>query len=532
MLIYKKNSVSAIKKEDTPEFKQYMQSYLYKEIISKEIDWMYSNRKKKVWKKVSHREPLFKVSPDGKWLIIPTGLLMILPTPVNMSIEIKVSKDAVESKLNDPVIDPDAIKHSLPQYDLRDDQVSAVTKALVNKRGIIQMPTGSGKSSIIASVLKMLYDANPTTLKALVLAPTLVTCDNIYDTLVASGLPCKMYKDDYKLESPIIVAHSDSLLSAKGIARTDLSKINVRIMDELQHAECDSWRSVCEKTADSQYSLGFSAKVIDNQNVLSKNVSTYSYGEAVIVGLTGPVIMHVSPSLYIEKNILATPVVFQVYEDMSRYVNANEGDWHVISKKGLMNPTRTTKVATLADMFSKYGRKVLILVNYKKHAYEIGKLLANLGVTSFGLSFGGNQGYIYRHHSTMINGDIDVDYESSGEVNHLFNDNKVSIMIATSHMDEGADVKSLDVCIMAGGGKKDRRILQRVGRALRITKTGKYAYVVDFSDSNNGVLSYHANERMKIYESDLGIINERMNKSIPISKVESKFCELEGIDPE
>ena len=111
----------------------------------------------------------------------------------------------------------------------------------------------------------------------------------------------------------------------------------------------------------------------------------------------------------------------------------------------------------------------------------------------------------------------------------LFDEGKISILLATTILDEGVDVSDLDAVFLTGGGKKSRRIIQRVGRALRKSKTGKYAYIIDMAESCNKVLVRHAAERMKTYKEELQLSDNHIYKRITADKLEGTFCELEDI---
>jgi len=71
-------------------------------------------------------------------------------------------------------------------------------------------------------------------------------------------------------------------------------------------------------------------------------------------------------------------------------------------------------------------------------------------------------------------------------------------VITTSVWFEGINIKSIDVIILAYGGKSDIRTLQALGRGLRTTETKKEILLVDFLD-NYPYLAQHTLSRLKIY---------------------------------
>ena len=67
------------------------------------------------------------------------------------------------------------------------------------------------------------------------------------------------------------------------------------------------------------------------------------------------------------------------------------------------------------------------------------------------------------------------------------------------------DVPAVGMVILAGGGKAEVALRQRIGRGLRAKKTGpNVAFIVDFSDTFNKKLKEHALERRRVVESTKG----------------------------
>jgi superfamily II DNA or RNA helicase len=83
-----------------------------------------------------------------------------------------------------------------------------------------------------------------------------------------------------------------------------------------------------------------------------------------------------------------------------------------------------------------------------------------------------------------------------------FKDGKLRCLISTL-LKEGADIPSMDAIIMAGGGKSAVAVIQKAGRALRVTKDKKEALVIDFIDQGKW-LRDHSQERRMILEEKLG----------------------------
>ena len=77
------------------------------------------------------------------------------------------------------------------------------------------------------------------------------------------------------------------------------------------------------------------------------------------------------------------------------------------------------------------------------------------------------------------------------------------VMIATTIYDEGIDIPQVNVLILAFGGKSRRKVLQRIGRALRKKESRENVVViVDFWDHHNKYLLNHSKGRLNLYRDE------------------------------
>ena len=660
-----------------PNYLDFVNTYLikYEEIMK--VDYARSNRYKKHFTKEVELRKLY--TEDENTIIFSRGLLEIIPKD-------SYAVDGVipETTVKVPEITDEEIKTTLPMYNLRPDQVLAVKKCLLCKRGVIQLPTATGKSSIIAATLKRLTETNED-MHALVLAPTLSTVKNITDTLETSGLDVSVFgKPDKKITKSVttglvqtcigkenteelekidavfydecvsgrthILLGNESSMKMADIFEDDsitqvlsynletktyemkriLNKyktplegrfVTVRYKDPItdrhrvlsctsnhkiwtnhgiykeaselvpgedkilidiptlrglpllqgkqyvnivctsmyggesnykynlevednhnyfangilvsncHHLQCDTWNTLNSLLPNAEYSLGFSARSIDKDEIFKTDVRDISYTAALIMGSSGKVLMHVDPSYYIDKEIIALPILFRLKNDIILPDNFDESQWQKLSKLGLQCENRNKMITKVADIFARNDRKVLILVTEKQHAFNCGELLAKeFDNTDFGISFGAGVGYICDATNPNFNTEVKYKTKQSMEVIDMLDKNDIHIVIASNHLDEGVDLKNLDVVILASGGKKDRRIIQRVGRALRKSKSGKYAYIIDFTDSGSRVLSKHSNERFHCFIDDIGIPKQNIFDEVDVNTIEEKFKKLEALD--
>src|SRR5262249_36267663 len=142
------------------------------------------------------------------------------------------------------------------------------------------------------------------------------------------------------------------------------------------------------------------------------------------------------------------------------------------------NPQLLEKVAEIVSGYSE--SQMLILVNKKdKCGLVIHEYLNSLGIDN-----------------SYISGDNDKD-----EINNTirnFNDKNIRVLIGSSVIGEGIDVRSTDHLIMCQGGKSEITMVQAAGRVLRLYEGKAQAFIHDFRFEGSRYMIKHADEREEI----------------------------------
>lgn len=474
--------------------------------------------------------PLYTKTSNGHYTF-PRGLYELVVSEIE---RIYPSISIVDNSTSEYYLDPQEIlkidvKKILQPYapfDLRKDQILATQKSLISHRGVIQVPTGGGKTEIMSAIIRVLIDRFPG-IKIVVIEPTDVLVNKTKDRFNKYNLNAVRYKDiRHNEEAPfnVLVSHPTSLIHDAEAGDELLTHMSVVLWDECQHCKCDTWKTLNYLLRNCEYSLGFSALAVQEKNLYETDIHKLSAEEALVLGASGKVIVYVPPKYYIDNGILATPVVVQLQNDIDSKLSKVD-NWSKLRKEGLQSKERTELTADAIAMFHGYDRRTLVLVDTKQQAFDIAKILAKkheLNVYTC-VSFGSGESYT-----------LDVEGEAVGyqgeDIVSDFDNNEFSIILSTSHMDEGVDLSNLDVAVLASGGKKDRRIVQRIGRALRNNKTGKYAYIVDFYDKGSGILEHHSKLRMNLFKKVIQIPRDLIFEKTNIEEFEGYFKKLEGLD--
>ena len=472
---------------------------------------------------------LYSIDKSNNDLLIPYGLLKFVKH-LFLKSEVENCTNRTHPLYNteDIINNIETYRTILPGISLYDNQLEAVKRIFMYKRGAIQAATGFGKTEIMCAVIQIMKiinnDKYPT---ILVLEPTVELLKGIKSRFRKYKIPVNDYRETRMIMTgKVNLAHPLSLGNDLKKNKKILDKIEVQFMDESHHSSSNTWATPTYHMSNLIYSIGLSATFVSHYHVNGVHIDDFDYTELRRIGTCGPIIMKVDGDELIENHQLAYPKLCIIHNNADEEMDEMEIDynWQNVRKIRLQSETRTKLIAKAACTFAKYGRKVIILMNILDWGRDILKYIHEEGYGDIARTCFGGQTY---EKINKKSGKIEKEYNSALK---LFDKEKIKIIIGSSCIQEGLDLSKVDVCILAQGGKSDRTTLQSVGRALRRSKTGKYAYIVDFNDLTDDMLNKQFRERMMKYKKVLGINNaDDIIKNCNIEQLESKFKEWEDI---
>lgn len=481
---------------------------------------------KTICREIQYRneERFFKLDNLGN-IVINRGLFRILRLNKYFDRSRIYSNEIISEFYNFPQIDILSMSDNiLNGIQLRSEQLVTLRKMIYLKRGIVQLPTGTGKTEIMCAFIRLfylVYNKYPTTL---IIENNLNLVNATYKRMTKYGIPCNIYSNTRNIdENTINVCHPKSVCNDLQKNNRLLDNVVILLCDECHHIGSDQNKNIVENCKNVNYCMGLSASAITQDHVFGSRINDFSTHELRIISLLGNLLINMVSGDLIEQDKLATPVLLRFYNDASEEEidRINAGNWHAIQKIRLQSSKRNEIIVRCSEFFSSHNRKIMILVNTIEWARKLLVLFHEYGLSDIvRASYGGGRFEFY-------NGEFVSDNDN---VLEMFDNGDYKVLIGTSHIYEGTDVKNLDVIILAYGGRKDRLQIQGTGRALRKTKTGKYAYIVDFNDVGDNMLSRQSNERFKRYQDEMKIPDSRIFNDITIGNLESVFKELEGID--
>jgi superfamily II DNA or RNA helicase len=368
--------------------------------------------------------------------------------------------------------DLEGIDFGLGKYDY---QLGAAEAMVEGQQGIIKVATNGGKTEIAAAVIKHLR------------VPTLFLVERLellHQTRKRFAKRLCVPEDSigligdgrFSVGDWITVATPASLKSRIDKRQVDPTLWDALFCDECHHVAADTFFAVLAQLT-AFYRFGMSGTPLDRSDG----------ADLKLLAQTGPVLYEVSNKLLVERGISVPPHVEMVKID--KPVMPTSGlKWSQVEKMGVTeNPHLNEVVVERALEHAAAGRQVLVLVEKVKHGNALAKdLRSRIKGRKSQVEF------ISGKESTEVRAKALRAYEAG----------EVTILLATTILDEGVDVPCIDVLILAAGGKAKIRLLQRVGRGLRTGDEKQRLLVIDFANFSHKWLLKHSLTRLRTYKAE------------------------------
>lgn len=338
------------------------------------------------------------------------------------------------------------------------------------RHAAVSLPTGSGKSLVI----EILTRRHGT--KTVIMAPSRSIASQLYDQLLAAfGKKYVGLFGDGKKESDklIVVGIAASLTKVEldDVHGKRLSQAKVFVTDESHLVPASTFGRVC---------LELMAKAEDRYFVSAtqfRNDGT----DILLEGITGPVVYQKSLEELVEEGFLARPrFLYWTTTSPTRYMSR---DWHsMVDRHIYSNATLAKEIATLANKIRDTKGKdhpVLILIDEVRQFKFLYPHLRH------------ECGFAHGPLNSENKGDVDPRFQKVDvdELVQKFNDGQLPILIGTSCITTGTDLRPTGTIIYLMSGASEIKFFQAVGRGTRKVP-GKDAFnfifvKVDIPDVDN-----------------------------------------------
>lgn len=368
--------------------------------------------------------------------------------------------------------------------EIRDYQLDAVLHALNYKRCILLSPTGSGKSLILYTLIRWHLEHNR---KILLITPSVSLVEQMHSDFQDYSSNNQWSVEDYyqKLYSGFSKeVQTDVLISTwQSIFRQPkewFDQFDVILGDEAHLYKAKSVTSIMEKMTNVQYRLGTTGS-LDN-----KKINTLS-----LEGLFGRVYRVTTTNKLQKEGRLAQ---LKIKALLLKYSDEECKAYNQLEYKDeisfiISNERRNKFICNLA--LSCNGN-TLVMFNYvEKH----GKVLYELIKTK------SDDRPIY-----FIHGGVDVEEREQIRKN-LANQSNAIVVCSYGTLSTGINIPSIENIIFSSPSKSTIRVLQSLGRGLRLNKGKTHCKLFDLTDdlhwkSKKNHTLKHGAERYQIYMSE------------------------------
>lgn len=389
---------------------------------------------------------------------------------------VRVSVDDRRSCPPIPPITKDITLHGVTFDHPYDYQLDAMEALVTGQRGVAFMATNSGKTEVAVLVTACLR------LPTLFVVPgkellyqtqkrfaTRLNLDVSEIGLIGDG----HWNPGQWITIAVLNSLFQNLRTDKGIEV--LGSTDLLFVDECHHQGSDSYYKVA-RSCPAYFRYGLSGTPLKRTDG----------ADLRLLAATGPVLYEVRNKFLIERKISSEVEIKMLKMFHPRNI-PKRTPYPDVYKAGIVdNLHRNRSLCLLAGKYASEGLRVLMLVKEIRHGNVLDERLWSYKAGSFT-----THQFIHGQESTEVRQQALEDFEKGVS----------QVLIATSILDEGVDIPSIDVLILCGGGKSSIKNMQRLGRGIRFGGTGKLI-VVDVADFQHKYLLEHSLQRLSDYKEE------------------------------
>lgn len=316
----------------------------------------------------------------------------------------------------------------------------------VHQSVMLQMPTGTGKTRLFASIVKDIHNLSIKDKKAykvLILAHRNELIKQISENVgiqygIAHGkIMSKNWEEDYY---PTQVASVQTLI--RRLDKWGDKKFDFIIIDEAHHALAQSYVKICNEFPDAK--------------ILGVTATPYRMSKSSFRSMFDELIISYSISEFIKRGYLSEYEYYSIKPSskiQNLVDNINEFDFDGdYAEKALSNSFDKDKIrANLLDTYFKYanGKKGIIYTINKRHNEHVCNLYINAGIIAKAI-------------------DSDTNHEERNRIVKDFKNGNIQILCNVNIFSEGFDCPDVEFIQLARPTKSLSMYLQQVGRGFRI----------------------------------------------------------------
>ncbi len=344
-------------------------------------------------------------------------------------------------------------------FKLRDYQEEAVKAWMRDKRGVIVLPTGAGKTVVAIEIIKRL------SVSTLVVVPTLVLLDQWIDRLSVFGDVGEFSGRRKELKQITVTTYDSAYIAADYLG----GKFMLLIFDECHHLPSEAYRNIAQMSV-APYRLGLTAfpwRSDELHRLLPELIGGIVYMKTAeelggvylapyrVIRIKVP--LEEDERREYERNYLK----FRRYVEKRRISFRSSGDFMKLVVRTGSDPeafkaikalekarriafSSRRKMEKLKELLERHrGEKIIVFTRHNDLVYEISRRFLIPAITR------------------------DISKEERKEILEKFRKGEYKAIVSSQVLDEGLDVPDASVGIIVSGTGSAREFIQRLGRILR-----------------------------------------------------------------
>lgn len=282
-------------------------------------------------------------------------------------------------------------------------------------------------------------------------------------------------------------------LKRRELIKQLLASVSLLILEEAHESSGSSFYDIARLCHNADYRLALTATPFMKDS---------TEANMRLMAVAGRIEIKVTEKYLIDKGILAKPYFLYhkiAYTPDEARIKAELASKHLNFRVVMSTPyqkayqlgivynlNRNAAIVRAAVMYRSHQLNCMTLVKHKRHGQILMEMMQAEGL---------RVDFIYGESSQKVR-QAKLQSLAAG---------KIDILIGSTILDVGVDVPSVGAVILAGGGKAEVEMRQRVGRGLRAKKNqANVCFISDFIDSSNKYLMSHSYERKNIIDTTPG----------------------------
>ena len=381
--------------------------------------------------------------------------------------------------------------------------------------GIINIPTGGGKTAIINLIIKAIDLHTEESAKILLITGGITLLSQLRDEMqkfqkkdigfIGEGIwdeqritvasintisrfmihPERLRKSSKKKTAMQFLIEKEDKIEKKLKTEKLLSSTDVLFLDEAHHSPAKTFKEAIYKTNNASIRIGTTATYMRASN-----------DNMMLHAVTGDIIFKRSLSWMIDQGYLAKPTVLLLPFDVNK--DEEYENWREEYSGGISNnQKRSAVLAKVLSVFHRSNLNTVLFVREKNHGTDI----YNMSIDLFKIN--------EKEIMFLSGSDQQVIRKKALDA---FTSGKMRSIVCTSILNEGVDFPEANAGIRASAEKYEGNIVQQIGRILRKVKNPLSKDIdrkrlqrvlwLDMCDMHTPTLAKHSLNRIKVYEKE------------------------------